>query len=328
MPDAIKIPQKIEKSIAEIAADNTHGATWLSRRSLELLAESAGVRGVPSDGEELAQYLRAVTLQLRTAQPTMCSMSNHLVRALSRMPGFAGGKTRIDQLNVASVKTAVLDELNSLQQELEALGEYGAKLLAEKFQGKARIITLSASDGVLEIFRRLAGGDLTITVSESRPICEGVEFARKLAKLDFEVRLITDAMLGIETVGADCVLTGADTVLPDGSVVNKAGSRLLALAAKMDKVPLFCCTQTIKVSAGQDSNNGGTVPEQRLRDPDEIYKGLPENISVCNLYFDRTEYFLVNGFISETGFLRVKEIASLSEKMARLEQKVLEVAGK
>ena len=323
MPEPIKIPQKIEKSIAALGADNAHGATWLSRQSLELLAEAAEVRGAPSGGEELAAYLREITVLLRDAQPTMSSMTNHLVRALSRMPGIGGGKLKIDKLNMDAVLTAVDAELESLQKELELLGEYGAKLLAEKFPGKARFITLSASDAVLEILRRLAGGDLTITVAESRPICEGVEFARKLAGLGFEVRLVTDAMMGIETVGADCVLTGVDTVLPDGSVVNKAGTRLLALAAKMDKVPLFCCTQTIKVSSGDAAINGSSIPKQRLRDPKEIGSDLPEKITVRNLYFDRTEYFLVNGFISEVGFLRVKEISSLSEKIERLENKVL-----
>ena len=323
MPDKVKIPQKIEKAIAEIGADNAHGATWLSSRSLELLAEAAEIQGAPPAGAAMAAYLREITQRLRDAQPTMSSMSNHLVRALSRMPGIAGGKLKIDKLNMDAVLTAVDEELDTLKKELEELGDYGAKLLAEKFPDKARIITLSASDAVLEIMRRLADTDLVITVAESRPVREGAEFAKKLAELGFEVRLVTDAMLGIETAGADCVLTGADSVFQDGSVVNKAGTRLLALAAKMDKVPYYCCTQTVKIAAADEKNEHQTVPDQPLRPPCEIQQNVPVGITVENLYFDKTEYFLVSGFISENGFLRVKEIGLLSEKAARLEKRVL-----
>ncbi len=318
-----KLPSQIENAIAEIAADNRHGSTWLSRRSLQVLAESAETRGAPRSGQNLAAYLRAITGRLRMAQPTMSSLSNHLVRALAEMPGIRGSKPGIGQLDKHSVRTAVEDELASQQQELIALGEYGAKLLAEKFPGKARLITLSASDAVLEILSRLAGGGLVITVAESRPVREGAEFAARLAKLGFEVRLVTDAMLGIETVGADCVLTGADTVYADGSVANKAGTRLLAMAAKMDKVPYYCCTQTVKISAEQDVASLALVPSQRERDPGEIQQDVADGITVANIYFDRTEYFLVGGFISESGFLRVKEISALSEKTAKLERQVL-----
>jgi translation initiation factor 2B subunit (eIF-2B alpha/beta/delta family) len=318
-----KIPIKIEQSIAGIAADNLHGSTWLSRQALQVLAKAAEARGAPDGGEELADYLRAVARQLRAAQPTMSSLSNHLVRALGQMPGIRASKPGIGKLDKLAVRSAVEEELASQRQELTALGEYGAKLLAEKIPGKARLITLSASDAVLEILSRLAGGGLVITVAESRPVREGAEFAVKLAKLGFKVRLVTDAMLGIETVGADCVLTGADAVCSDGSVINKAGTRLMALAAKMDKVPYYCCTQTIKICTAQDNADSSLVPSQRERDPDEIQQDVAEGIVVKNLYFDRTEYFLVGGFISENGFLRVKEIRALSEKATRLKNKVL-----
>ncbi len=298
MKVAIKIPARIRKAIAGIATDNRHGSSWLSRRSLQVLADSAEVRGVPGGGEALAAYLRAVVLKLRAAQPAMSSLANHLVRALGRMPGIGGTKPGIGELNKQSVRWAIEQELAGQQQELTALGEYGAALLAEKFPGKARLITLSASDAVLEILSRLAGGGLVITVAESRPVREGADFAHKLAGLGFKVRLVTDAMLGIETVGADCVLTGADSVYADGSVVNKAGTRLLALAAKMDKVPYYCCTQTVKISAGQAGPSMPPVPDQRVRDPGEIQQEVAEGITVANIYFDRTEYFLVGGFIS------------------------------
>jgi translation initiation factor 2B subunit (eIF-2B alpha/beta/delta family) len=48
---------------------------------------------------------------------------------------------------------------------------------------------------------------------------------------------------------ADVVLLGADAVTPDG-VVNKVGSRLLALAAKAAGVPVVAVTECLKISPG------------------------------------------------------------------------------
>jgi hypothetical protein len=93
------------------------------------------------------------------------------------------------------------------------------------------------------------GPGLSVIVCESRPLCEGVAMAQRLAAAGLHVALITDAQAGVFVEEADVVLLGADAVTPAG-VVNKVGSKLLALAAKAAGVPVVAVTDSLKVSPG------------------------------------------------------------------------------
>jgi hypothetical protein len=93
------------------------------------------------------------------------------------------------------------------------------------------------------------GPGLSVIVCESRPLCEGCAMAQRLAAAGLQVTLITDAQAGVFVEQADAVLLGADAVTPDG-VVNKVGSRLLALAAKAAGVPVLAVADSLKVSPG------------------------------------------------------------------------------
>ena len=53
--------------------------------------------------------------------------------------------------------------------------------------------------------------------------------AKELLKCGLKVDMITDAMAGIFVPKADAVIVGADAVLNNGNVINKAGSLSLAL---------------------------------------------------------------------------------------------------
>jgi translation initiation factor 2B subunit (eIF-2B alpha/beta/delta family) len=73
--------------------------------------------------------------------------------------------------------------------------------------------------------------------------------AQRLAAAGLHVTVITDAQAGAFVEEADLVLLGADAVTPAG-VVNKVGSKLLALAAKAAGVPVVAVTDSLKVSPG------------------------------------------------------------------------------
>jgi translation initiation factor 2B subunit (eIF-2B alpha/beta/delta family) len=90
--------------------------------------------------------------------------------------------------------------------------------------------------------------------------------ARRLAAAGINVTLITDAQAGVFVEQADVVLLGADAVTPDG-VVNKVGSRLLALAAKAAGVPVVAVTECLKISPGPVS--AVALPNTSLQEGEE-----------------------------------------------------------
>ena len=300
-----------------MAVDNVHGASFITRRCIEILSRAAQVYEGPED-ESFRSYLVYVGRALSQAQPAMCAPGNRIAGLLEAL-----GTDRPDcEITGRKVEKEVKACLGLHDSELGRLGQAGAVLLAEKFREKAGIITLSHSDAVYAVLSRLAPNSQTeITVAESRPLCEGVTLAKKLAADGFTVNLVTDATLGIETAGASCVLVGADTVFPDGGIINKAGTRLLALAAKMDNIPFYCCTQTCKVLPIAKEGTA-TLLFQKEGDPAELIQRPAAGIRVRNQYYDRTEYFLVSGFITERGFMRCKEIGAISRRLAEVRDRV------
>lgn len=82
-------------------------------------------------------------------------------------------------------------------------------------------------------------------VSESRPLNEGVILARQLAEWHI-LSVAYRCPAGPVAAQADLALLGADSLLPDGSLINKAGSYLLALAVHDSGVPLYVCCESFK----------------------------------------------------------------------------------
>jgi translation initiation factor 2B subunit (eIF-2B alpha/beta/delta family) len=91
------------------------------------------------------------------------------------------------------------------------------------------------------------------------------------------------------------VLVGADAVLADGSVVNKAGTLAVALAADRAGVPVYAVAATAKVR-----------PDERAvveyDDPASVYDG-PAPVRVVAPTFDRTPADLFAGVVTESGVL-------------------------
>jgi translation initiation factor 2B subunit (eIF-2B alpha/beta/delta family) len=108
------------------------------------------------------------------------------------------------------------------------------------FVGTAKtIMTHSLSSTVLNVFEKLQDSRIAALVTESRPLNEGYILARRLSEWCIPTQLITDAQMGLFAAQADMALVGADSLLADGSLLNKTGSYLLALAAQDAKIP-FC----------------------------------------------------------------------------------------
>jgi translation initiation factor 2B subunit (eIF-2B alpha/beta/delta family) len=112
------------------------------------------------------------------------------------------------------------------------------------------------------------------------------------------VTLLTDAEAGLFIPACAAVVVGADSVLADGAVVNKAGTYLLALAARANRpnpVPFVALAETLKIAPT-------SKPHLEEMDPAEVVSSLElPGVSARNIYFDRTPAALVSALITELG---------------------------
>src|SRR5207302_7333961 len=121
--------------------------------------------------------------------------------------------------------------------------ERAARRLPGVLPGRAVVLTLSSSEVVYRalLAARRRGRLARVVVAESRPGCEGVATARRLAARGVPVAVIVDALSPAVVAEVDVVVLGADAVTRM-AVWNKCGSLGVALAASAAGRPTLVVT--------------------------------------------------------------------------------------
>jgi len=277
-----------ETALNELRTDRVQGASELARCCLDLLAQSA--QAVPaSEGSELLGVLARRCDRLAAARPSMAPIQNLLAVWKSSL-------TRLDKSSLPALRSTVADKAqDGIRQSKHAMVkvvENGAEYIGS---GKT-IITHSLSSTVLGVLERLKDRNIRVIATESRPLNEGHILVRRLSEWGISTQLITDVQLGLFVAQADLALLGADSLLPDGSLVNKAGSYLLALAAHDRGVPLYVCCESFK----QRKEGMGKLELEEMEARELGAPNLP-GVRVRNIYFDITPARLIGRWIDETG---------------------------
>jgi translation initiation factor 2B subunit (eIF-2B alpha/beta/delta family) len=276
---------RVRPRAGTVADDTEHGAAYLSVRALEVLRDEAALAAVQGTDSDL----RALARDLATARPSMPVVANRVDRAVHDAAGFEPGA--LERAADAAIERALRADERAAAGAAERVGD--------------RVATLSRS-GTVRATLELAE-PAAVLVAESRPGGEGVAVAEQLAEtLDAEVALTGDAAFPHQLLewGADTLLVGADAVLPDGRVVNKAGTRGAALSAADAGTEVVVATSVDKVS------RDGTV-DLEPRDPAELYAG--DRLDVRNPTFDVTPADAV-ALVGEDGAFDPAETAALHRR--------------
>ncbi|GAA0248711.1 NUDIX domain-containing protein [Haladaptatus pallidirubidus] len=287
VPDLWTSYERVAPNIESVAGDTEHGSASVSVRALETLRDRAGLLAVRSgDWDELAE----LATELRSARPSMAVLENRINRAM----------TGTD--SPATVEQSTIDGIDRAYR----IDEEATENAREKIDGST-VLTLSRSGTVLDALRVAK----RVFVAESRPAREGVGVAEELAD-GTDMTVHTDAAMAhvLATEDVDCVVVGADAVLPNGNVVNKTGTRLAAVAANREDVPVFVVTATDKVQFRDE-------PALESGDPAAVYDG-GANLLALNPTFDVTPAEFVTGYVTERGALGSAEVWDVSEKLREL----------
>ena len=274
------LPPSVDDAIRSIASDRTTGASKLARVSLETMMLLVVERQGKPGREELAAAARRIS----EAQPAMASVHN-VAELFSRLL-VEGADPREVQAHLRS--------------ELDHAHERIAGTFLKDAPDRASIMTLSHSEAVLACLRLLdeKGRLDRVYVMESRPLFEGRVLAETLAEGGIGVTILTDALGPSQMSRADLALIGADSVLRDGSVVNKVGSFSLALAAQTYQKPFYVACETLKFDARYTK---ATWPGSPPRDPSEVWESPREGVEIDNRYFEAVPAELVTRVVSERG---------------------------
>ncbi len=277
-----------EERLQAIISDRHSGAAELGRIALQALADYSQI----CEQQEAKSFIKEMLIfgqALKEARPSMATIVN-LVDSWCQWLENEVEKD-CEQLRSIALNTA-LDLLNQSTEAINIIARHIAELIDED----GVVLTHSYSSTVMACFQALAGKNIKAIVTESRPGDEGVRVVNKLVEYAISTEYITDAQLGLFVPLSHAVLIGADSVLADGSVVNKAGTKLIALAAKDAGVPLYVCTESFKVSTN-------TINDVKLEEMDGYELGLPNlpHVTARNIYFDITPPELITLWVNEHG---------------------------
>jgi len=278
------------RSVDEIANDRVRGASSLGRSSIEILAEVARASRANSIGELFSDLL-SVTLELRKAQPSMATVRNLTGRFLYEVATAGQTAASIDQFREMAASLA-----QNAKRDAEEAAENAARNSVSILPEEGIVLTHSYSSTVrraLEL-RGKTGRELTVYVTESSPGLEGKQLAKDLIEFGIPVRLIADSAVGSVISDVDMVLVGADSVLADGSVINKVGTKKIATMASEEEISFCVICESSKFS---------TVDF------------LGEPVHFAQTLFDLTPSEYVSKIVTELGSLETQEVEQQIKKM-------------
>ncbi|MCS7139569.1 MAG: hypothetical protein N3F04_07405 [Candidatus Nezhaarchaeota archaeon] len=275
--------------INEINDDRSHGAFWLTLRSIDVF------NALVEDSWSSSNFhiaLEDAYRRLISCRPSMSSIKN-VASICFRLLESAHAK----RYRAGDVMDALLKLRDYVIESKNRVAENAVKELswAKSF------LTHSLSSTVLEFFKHL-NYSKTIVVTESRPLCEGVATARELASMGHKVKLVIDASAyqSSKMFNVDVFVFGADTILRDGRVINKSGTAQIAIAVKSLGVMNVVLSESFKVDPE-------LTPESvhlEVKEPREIINEVIEGVEVFNLYFDLTPSTFIDEVVMESGVFK------------------------
>jgi len=257
--------------LTKISDDNISGSSEIYS---ELLRELTKVVSQKPTSHEWQEFATGLTKVKRSMAPVQNVAGSLKVMLNARIPE--------EQLN-GFIKGFLTD---LVEREGLAAGTIATTFTQEHRPKK--IVTLSYSSTVMAAILALPK-EVEVSVAESLPLGEGTVTYRRLLEKGVKASLFRDSMIASEVAAADLVLVGADAISPEG-VVNKVGTRLLAMAAKDQGVDMVALCSTSKLIPVLDMDPMASV---------KSFEGLSYRESI----FEIAPLSLFHSVITEEGAL-------------------------
>ena len=283
----------IEQRIEKVRNDREHGSRWLVRETISILYDLAQEQ--MASQEEHMRLLLNAGRTLSQARPAMAALAS----AVGRILNVQGGPQAIAQ--------AAQQLLQDYDTATDRIAQHAQSYLS------GCLMTCSISGTVLDVLNAHCQQISQMIVLEGRPRYEGRAMARALSTQGFAVTLLTDAQADIFIPQCQAVVVGADSILANGDVLNKAGTALLAHAARGHNVPFYVLCETLKISPQQwpaDFQQAQSFLEEK--EPEEVLEQPLPGVTVRNFYFDHTSHTLVSKVITERGILTLPDIQAIA----------------
>jgi len=297
--------QNIQNLLRELREDNTSGANELIDKALEIIKLQFTLKKDPR--EDIKEEILILLKQIIDTRPSMAPLINAI--------GYLMHDLEVINKNVLE------ERMNQFyfdrEKRRETLELIFHTFLEDNKKVPLKIMLISYSSTIINLLLKSKQFNLEIFVLESRPLLEGQRVAEILSP-HFKTHLIIDAAMGTYIDKIDLVLIGADSVLIDGSIVNKIGTFPLALLANTKNINLYVVCDSYKYNLKSHYGYSILIAEKPIK---EVYNKEITNkfLVVHNYYFDITPAEYISGIISDLGVLNSKEYLDMVKKTLPIE---------
>jgi translation initiation factor 2B subunit (eIF-2B alpha/beta/delta family) len=297
--------QNIRDLLRELREDNTSGANEFIDKALEIFKFQ--LRLTPDAREDIREEILVLSKQIIDARPSMAPLINTI--------GYLIHDLEVLEKNI--IEERLIQFQIDRKKRKESLESQFHIFLKENKRDPLKVMLISYSSTIINLLLKNKDYGFEIYVLESRPLLEGQKVAEILSPY-FKTHLIIDAAIGTFIDEIDIVLIGVDSVLEDGSIINKIGTFPLSVLAYTKKINVYAVCESYKYNLKSHYGFSILIAEKPVR---EVYNKEITNkfLEVHNYYFDITPSEYISGIISDLGVLSNTEFLERVKKTLPIE---------
>ncbi|MGA2308835.1 MAG: S-methyl-5-thioribose-1-phosphate isomerase [Candidatus Bathyarchaeia archaeon] len=208
-----------------------------------------------------------------------------------------------------TVSMASQQFLKDLENSKERIAEMGAR----RIRNNSTILTHCHSSTVTHLLKKARhdGKVFEVICTETRPVFQGKITAKEMLDLSVKTTFIVDSATRFFMNQVDMVVVGADAITSEGNVINKIGTSMVALVAQEARTPFYVVSELLKFDPATMYGDYEKIEE---RDPREIWKDAPKDLTVRNPAFDVTRRDFIHGIICEEGIISPHSITEVMHR--------------
>jgi len=295
------LDDKVQKALKELKEDTASGAQELFLKAIDIIKNQMLL--VSDENKDIKPLFFELASEIIHARPSMAPLINSIGYIINNLKTYTR-RNIIDK---------ILNLVKFNAERRNKLMESFVYFFNSYYKRDIKIMLLSYSSSIINTLVYLKDYNSILYILESRPLCEGHRTAEILSQY-FETYLIIDAAMGKYIDKIDLVLIGIDSILEDGSIINKIGTYPLAVVAKDNDIPVYGIADSFKYNLRSHFNQKVEIGKKPSK---EVYdKKIRSNLlHVHNTYFDITPPKYIKGIISDLGVLSPEEFVEKAKSV-------------
>jgi len=301
--------EQLLKDAKKIKSLEIQGATNVAVNAIKFLHDYAHRIGKDLSIDNLINKLyeaREILFKTRATEPAMRNGLNYIMNKLEKE------RKSLSMNKLLEIISHYKNEYKKmLENSKRKIAEIGARRFPEvETDDDFVVMTHCHSSIVNAIFLEAKKQNKTnfkVVATETQPRLQGRKTVNNLINAGIGVIHVVDSAMrwAVNNLDVDLIIIGADSITSEGTIINKIGSRLLALVAHEEHVPFYVATPLLKYNP---QTSFGLLEKIEMRNPKEVWDDAPDNLRILNPAFETVSRRYIDGLISEAGIFAPSHI--------------------